>query len=311
MVDPITFLTQLYIMVDDYCQSHLPPELHAGPEAALCRSEVVTLALFAQWAHFASERDFYRWARRHLLAAFPRLPDRTQFNRACARQQPALVAFFRFLTQQLAVQKATYEVLDSMAVATRNVRRRGRGWLWGQAALGHSNRLGWYQGVQLLLAATPEGVITGFGIAPGNVRDQPLAETFFALRRQPVPPLPSVGTPATGPYLADKGFYGRHQHAQWRKRYGVTMICAPQRHSREQPHPWPKEWRRWLAGLRQIVETVNEKLLHWLRLERERPHSLTGLLTRLAAKLALHNFCLWLNQQHGRPPLAFADLIAW
>jgi len=311
MVDPVTFLTQLYVMVDDFCHSSLPPERHPGPRTALDRSEVITLALFAQWTHFASERDFYRYACRHLRSAFPALPDRSQFNRACAHQYSALVAFCHHLVQKLAARRGPFEVLDSVAVATRNVKRRGRGWLCGQAALGWSNRLGWYEGVQVLLATSPDGVVTGFGVAPGNTRDQPLAETFFALRQSPAAPLPSVGSPAMGPYVADKGFSGRHQHAQWRHEYGVTMVCAPQRHSREQPHPWPKEWRRWLAGLRQIVETVNEKLLQRFRLERERPHSLVGLLTRLAAKIALHNFCLWLNRQLKRPLLAMADLIDW
>jgi hypothetical protein len=313
MVDPLTFLTQLYVMVDDFCQSQLPPERHPGPDGALCRSEVVTLALFAQWSRFASERDFYRYATRHLRPAFPALPDRSQFNRACARQQTALVAFLLSLAQQLGAGTSTHEILDSLAVATRKIGRRGRGGLCGQAARGWSNRLGWYEGCQLLLAATPTGVVTGFGLAPGNIRDQPLADTFFALRQQPQPqpPLPSVGAAAAGPYVADKGFYGHHQHARWQQQYGVTLVGAPQRHSRELPHPWPKEWRRWLAGLRQIVETVNEKLLQRFRLERERPHTLAGLLTRLAAKGALHNFCIWLNQQLGRPSLAFADLIDW
>jgi hypothetical protein len=30
---------------------------------------------------------------------------------------------------------------------------------------------------------------------------------------------------------------------------------------------------------------------------------------RLAARVALHNFCVWLNEQLGRPRLAFADLL--
>jgi hypothetical protein len=29
----------------------------------------------------------------------------------------------------------------------------------------------------------------------------------------------------------------------------------------------------------------------------------------LAAKIALHNFCIWLNVQLGRPGLAFADSV--
>jgi hypothetical protein len=96
-----------------------------------------------------------------------------------------------------------------------------------------------------------------------------------------------------------------NQH--WREDYGAVVICAPKRNSR---HPWPRPWRRWLAGLRQIVETVNGCLDHTFRLNRERPHALDGFQARLVAKAALHNFCIWLNEQLGRPRLAFADLIA-
>ena len=66
-----------------------------------------------------------------------------------------------------------------------------------------------------------------------------------------------------------------------------------------------------MAGVRQIVETVNEKLQHAFRLSRERPHALEGAQARVAAKVALHNFCIWLNRQLGRPGLAFADLVDW
>jgi len=59
------------------------------------------------------------------------------------------------------------------------------------------------------------------------------------------------------------------------------------------------------------VETVYEKLWHTFRLNRERPHDLSGLQACLAAKIALHNFCFWLNEQLGRPRLAFADLVTW
>jgi hypothetical protein len=56
--------------------------------------------------------------------------------------------------------------------------------------------------------------------------------------------------------------------------------------------PWPKALRRWLASIRQIVETVFEKLHNLFRLNRERPHDLSGFQARLAAKMALSNFCV-------------------
>jgi hypothetical protein len=298
-------------MVDDFCQSQLPPECRPGPAGALARSEVVTLALFAQWAWFPSEREFYRYADRHLRAAFPALPARSQFNRACRRQQRAIVAFALFLAQQLTGRDDLYEALDTTVVPTRNLRRRGRGWLPGQADIGWSNRLGWFEGVRLLLSVTPRGAITGWGTGPGSSKDQPLADAFFALRARPDPRLPSVGAASGRPYVGDKGFAGRHRRAFWEQACGAVMIAPSQRHARTDPQPWPREWRRWLAGVRQIVETVTAKLEACFRLEQERPHCLAGLLTRLAAKVALHNFCLWLNGQRGRPLLAFADLIDW
>ena len=80
MLDVDTFLTTLYVMVDDFCQSRTP-KMRPGPEASLCASEVITLAIFARWSRFASERDFYRYADTKLRDAFPTLPDRSQFNR--------------------------------------------------------------------------------------------------------------------------------------------------------------------------------------------------------------------------------------
>jgi Transposase DDE domain len=308
-MDTDTFLTILYVMIDDFDQAQVPPEPpRRGPAASLSRSEVVTLALFGQWACFPSERAFYRYAWRHLRGAFPQLPARTQFNRLQRHHRDAIVAFALSVAQGLLQPTDAYEALDSAAVPTRDAKRRGRGWLAGQADIGWSNRLGWYEGFHLLVAATPGGLITGFGFAPASTKDQPLAETFFATRQQPHLRLPSSGESVCGVYVVDTGFEGRAWHQHWWADYGIQVIGRPRRTSR---HPWPKPLRRWLAGLRQMVETVFEKLDNLFRLAKERPHALAGFQARLAAKVALHNFCFWLNHHLGRPSLACADLLEW
>jgi hypothetical protein len=243
-----------------------------------------------------------------LHAAFPTLPTREQFTRQVRQQYAALVACFLHLVQVLAAQRCPYEALDSSGIPTRDAKRRGAGWLPGLADVGWSNRLGWYEGFHLRLAVNPIGVITGFGFGPASAKDQPLAETFFALRRHPPPGLASVGAPACGPSVVDQGFEGQVNQVPWWRAYGAQVICPPKRNSRS---PWPKRLRRWVAGVRQIVETVYEKLAHTFRLDRERPHDLSGFQARLAAKIALHNFCIWVNAQLGRTPLAFTDSVDW
>src|SRR5512147_2471235 len=215
MVDSDTFLTTWYVMIDDFCQSPLSPEQRGGAPTSLTPSEVLTLALFGQWQRCPSEREFYRYAQRHLREVFPTLPDRSQFNRLLRQQQTALVAFSLSLVQRLQAQQCAYAVLAATAVLTRDAKRRGLGWWPGRADIGWSNRLGWYEGLSLLLSVNPVGVITGFGYAPASTKDQPLAETFLATRHQPHPRLLSVGAPAQGPYVADKGFEGVTWHHQW------------------------------------------------------------------------------------------------
>ena len=236
------------------------------------------------------------------------MPDRSQFNRLRRQQQDALVACNGYLVQRLQAPQCAYEALDATAVPSRDAKRRGLGGLPGVVDIGWSNRLGWYEGFHRLLSVNPVGVITGFGYAPASTQDQPLAETLFAVRHQPHPRLPSVGAPALGPYVTDKGFEGTAWHQHWQHAYGVEVICAPKRNSKR---PWSRAWRRWLAGIRQLVETVNGCLHQVFRLNRERPHDLSGFGARLSAKVALHNFCIWFNEQLGRPRLAFADLIDW
>ena len=309
MLDPETVLTELYVLIDEFCKARLPAEGRPGPPAALDRSEVLTLAVFGQWARFPSEAAFYRWARKHLRAAFPGLPSRPQLNRQIRRHGDALAAFALHLGRALAADDdRAYEAIDGTGVRVRNAKRRGAGWLCGLADIGKCTRLGWYEGLRLLLAVTPRGAVTGWGAGPASTNDRGLAETFFAARARPDPRLPSAGRPVSDRYVADMGFSGQTCQARWARDYGAVVVSAPQTGSKR---AWPKPWRTWLAGIRQVVETVTERLLEAFRLDHERPHDLSGFHARVAAKVGLHNACVWLNRELGRPDLAFADLIDW
>ena len=57
-------------------------------------------------------------------------------------------------------------------------------------------------------------------------------------------------------------------------------------------------------------ELIYDKLFNAFGLWQERPHELSGLRARLAARVALHNFCMWLNEQLGRVP-GWLSPICW
>jgi hypothetical protein len=68
-----------------------------------------------------------------LRAAFPALPAREQFNRLLRAAQDDLARFAVALAEALGAAFAAYEAIDSSGAATRDAKRRGEGWLWGQA----------------------------------------------------------------------------------------------------------------------------------------------------------------------------------
>lgn len=311
MLEVETFLTWLYVLVDDRVKQLHQQAVTAGPRLGrpghLSVSEVLTLALFSQWAQFPSERAFYRYAQRHLRPAFPGLPSRSQFNRAIRAHLDGLSRLGPELAAHLGAGTAVYEVLDSTGLPVRNAQRRGSSWLAGQATLGHCTRLGWYYGWHALTCVTPQGVLTGTGLAPASVNDHRLADTFLRARQVAHPGLPGVGRPADGYYVADTGFDRPATPQVWQQVYGVRMVSMPYRNQRR----WPRALRRWLAGLRQIVETVHDRLLTTFGQAHRRPHTLAGAQARWAAAVALHNACCWLNHRLHRPLLQVADLLAW
>ena len=243
-----------------------------------------------------------------MLDAFPTLPSRSQFNRLVRSCTQLIEAFFLHLVSLLEVRKSPYEALDSSAMPIRDCKRRGHGWLAGNADIGWSNSIGWYEGFSLLTSVDCTGVITGFCFGAASTADQQMAESFFATRAYPNERLISVGSASSGPYMTDKGFAGVENHLKWLHHDGARVIHPPKRNSKK---PWSKRLRRWVASIRQIVESTYDKLFNTFGLWRERPHELQGLRARLAARMALHDFCIWLNDQLGRPRLAFADLLGW
>jgi hypothetical protein len=307
------FLLTLYSLVDDFCRSR--PDLIArcsgkrGRKTKLSPAEIITLSIFGQWNRFEGERGFWRFAQMRLRTLFPNLCHRTQFNRASRRLTPVTAAFFQYVAELLGSRDCLYEVIDRFGVATRRSGRRGIGWLPEYTDKGLCSRIGFFHGVQVLSVVTPAGAITGFGVAAGSTKDQPMAGELFRFRNRPNRSMPWIGRAAASQvYLGDKGFSGPRRHREWFFETGAVLTCAPQKGHGE---PWPALKERAIASMRQIVETVHEKLLKRFRLQEERPHDITGLFTRLCAKSALHNACIWINRQLGRDDLAFATLLGW
>jgi hypothetical protein len=77
-----SLLISLYVLVDDWLRErHRSAQVRLSRPTLLSESEVLTLAIFAQWPRFRNERDFWRFADAHLRVYFPNLLSQSQLNR--------------------------------------------------------------------------------------------------------------------------------------------------------------------------------------------------------------------------------------
>ncbi len=295
-MDLDSFLVSLYVLVDDWWQhDHARPPRRPGRPALLADSEVLTLAILAQWPRFRSERDFWRFASSHLRGYFPNLCSQGQFNRRVRALEPQLRALQRAFAEGLCDPSAVYRVLDTTLIpAIVRVRASRKRLFCGQATFGRSaSKTEWVYGFKVALVVDPGGLITAFGLAPASSDERPIGEALVA----------SDGHEA---YLADKGFTGVEWERRWLEEHGSLVAATPQNNSRR---AWPKKDRRWAAGKRQIIEGVICQLKDFFGLERHRAKTLGGLLTRLAAKVAAYTCAQRINDSLGRPLRHLADLL--
>jgi hypothetical protein len=335
-----TFLVTVYVIVDEEYRQRFAPHkpVRPGPRPTLSDSEVLTLGLLAQWQRSRSERAFLRRARRDLRPYFPRLLSQSAFNRrlrdlagVLAQLIPAIAARTRTL-----LGASAFEVLDGVPVPlARRCRGQHHRLFADEAAIGRGGcEKAWYFGQRLLLAVDGHGQIAGAVSGPANTDERFLADALLRWRVDATAPAPTgagldpvlgaahrrrgqrqgptgplflrgaAGVQADGPYLGDLGFRGRDWARHWRFDYGASVLTKGDYAAGPEGRPG----RRWVSGLRQVVETVNGWLEDRFGLQFPRARTAWGLQTRLAAKLAAFNLAVHFNHLHARPPFVAIEL---
>ncbi len=342
-LDLDTFLTIVYCTVDELYQAHFAAMRPTRPGRcpALSDSEVLTLALLAQWHPSRSERAVGRYAARHWRAYFPRLLDQSAFNRRVRDLHGVLAALGPALATHVAHQlqlRIPYEVLDGIPVPVMARCRGNRHRCFANEVgigCGGSDH-DWYYGVQLLLTVTPHGVITGWTLGPAATEERWVADALLRWRvdfhapppslaelatplfghdhpqRQrlgptgPLGPAPSAGRSHAAPVLGDLGFTGVRWAAHWQHDYH-TMVVTKAIYDTVADGNERRALKRMFDGARQVIETVGTWLCDRFGLKRPRARSYWGLLTRMAAKIAAFNLGVYINHICARPTFAFFD----
>lgn len=335
-MDIDTFLTELYVMIDDWYKVTWASRMKrkTGPKPKMSDSEVLTLALIGSWrvgVPWRSERGMVRYMQKHGRGWFPNMLGVSQFNERVRGLWSVMVQLQQAVAQWLYVDEL-FEAVDctelphcSLSQAASNDRH----WLSGRLGRGGNNG-GWFYGEQLLMSVTSSGIITGWLVGQAQIDDRWMMEAFLSTRcghMQMTGPDPSdsrkykrttiatpesfspaitTGVPIGQPYLADEGFNGERWRVHWADLYRADVITAPPKNA---PNAWQKADKQWLSKHRQIVETVFARLTTVFDVKRLNAHSDWGKITRLAAITAAYNLGILFNRLLGRRDGALETLL--
>jgi IS5 family transposase len=282
------FVTWMFVIVDDLWQGIAHLYRRPGPQPSSCSdSEIITVALVSECRGWDRETEaMHEWLPyRHL---FPRLPERSRFNRRRRNLLGAMNQIRLLLLPLLDVAQDAHGAIDSLpvpVVAFHLAPQRSHEWDVNGATFGHcASKKQTFFGYRLHLAITLGGVILDFELTAANADERDVAAEML-------PNHPGRT------FLADKG-YVKAALAEELAAVGVRLIALRRAN---QNKALPGSLSRLSNQFRQIIETVNGQLTQQFGVERNYAHSFWGLCARLYTKLTAHTLCVYLNRLLGNP----------
>jgi transposase len=269
-------LLELFVHVDDFCQSFLPIfEQHLltsgitqrRRERSLSISEVMTILIHFHQSHYRNFKAYYcEHVQPHLRSEFPALVSYTRFVEFMPSALLPLCAYF----QQTCLGDCTgVSFIDSTSLdVCLNQRIASHKVFAGLAERGKTST-GWFFGFKLHLVINGRGELLSVYLTPGNVDD-----------RNPVPRLLRK---LFGRVFGDKGYISQPLREFLRQTFGVQLVTKL-RSNAKNLLPMPL-MDRILLRKRAIIESVIDQLKNISQIEHSRHRSFTNFLVNLLCGL--------------------------
>lgn len=177
------FVTWMFVIIDDLWQQIAPLYRRPGPEPSSCSdSELITVAIVSQCRSWECETmAMQEWrAYRHL---FPRLPERSRFNRRRRNLMAAINQMRQIVLSTLDVGQEAYGAIDSIPVPVLQFHlapQRTREWDAQGATFGYcAAKKQTFFGYRLHLVVTLGGVILDFELTTANADERDAAAAML------------------------------------------------------------------------------------------------------------------------------------
>lgn len=236
----------------------------------------------------------------HHSAVFPRLPERSWFNRKAKKLVYVQRNIHQLLLQKLRVDKIEIRIVDTTPVPVVKIYRAGRCTTFEkntEVNFGYcASKDMYYYGQKLTLLVTPQGIPTAYILTPANFHDLKALKTNLS---KVTPDLKKKKL------IADKGYYDGELEVTLKKQHHTTLIVPEKRRHQKRNTLGEKK----LLKKRNIVETVNQQLQDQMNIDETRAKSNLGLQSRIQSSILSFTFGIYFNVLFNRPLLAIKSIL--
>lgn len=280
------FIITVYTIIDDIYKRIAPKHIQDRrnkSKATLSDSEIITISIVGELLTIDSENAWYNYCKKNFNDLFPKLCDRSRFNRVRRGLHAVIDEIRKEIGRITALPDEHSRIIDSIPIPVCKFGRakfhktfRGYGAVFGKCP----SKKETYLGYKLHLVVTLEGFVTDYILTSANIDD-----------REATWDLPDTFTFHT--FFGDKGYTGANFVSALRREKGISMLPLKKGNDKNQ---FSKGLRQYIFKRRRRVETSASQLTEQLNIETVRAKSFWGLVTRINTKLLAYNLCFYINK---------------
>lgn len=271
----------IFVLVDDLYKKVAPKAVKHRPninKAILSDSEVITIALCGEILGIDSEKAWYSFVKKNYRHLFPKMCDRSQFNRTRRNLMQVMNLIFtqiatNFENEVLIVDSFPLEVCKfGRAKFCKSFRDEGATYSF------NASKKETFFGYKVHAITTSEGAVKLFEITPANVDDRKGLEDFSAV------------LPVNSIVIADKG-YQSHNLEKNLADIGISLLALRRNNSIQN---YSANFRQMIFKMRRRIETDFSQLSTQFNIERVLAKKFQGLCVRILTKFLAFNLCLFI-----------------
>jgi hypothetical protein len=296
------FIIYVYCLVVQYYRHLFPSPLRkAGFQPKFSDEEALTLEIVGEYLSLESDKQMYRYFRKHYLAWFPTLPDRSTLIRQWQNLWRVKQVIWQAIVQESGAWADPIQIIDTLPVPVCHPKRARQRAIFLddpvlQPSYGYCPSKEWhYFGLKGgLRISARTGMILAAPLLPASPHDHELLGSLL------------LDVPASTTIYGDKGFIDQDEQLSLAEDWGILVKTPLKRRMHDRPL-----FRLHRLGnrIRRLIETVNGQLTERFHVQALRVRKGWTLASKWYRKILAHTICVFINLKCGQPPTQLDRLV--